>query len=44
MAKYQVRLERDVAELVKRSAKDNSRSFPKEVNHLLRELLKKQSK
>jgi hypothetical protein len=39
MAKAQIRLENDVASLAKKSAKDNSRSLVKEVNHLLRELL-----
>jgi hypothetical protein len=43
MAKAQVRLEKDVAVLVKKSAKQNSRSVPKEVNHLLREVLKSKS-
>lgn len=33
----QIRLEKDVAVLTKKSADKNSRSLPKEVNHILRE-------
>lgn len=40
MSKLQVRLDKDVESLVKKSAKDNSRTVPREVNHLLREVLK----
>lgn len=44
MAKPQIRLDRDVAILVQKSAQANSRSLPKEVNHILREVLKRASK
>ena len=36
---FQVRLEPDVAKVVKKSSEDNSRSLPKEVNVLLRKQL-----
>lgn len=44
MAKTQVRLEKDVAVLAKKSAQTNSRSLVKEVNHILRDVLNKDAK
>ncbi len=36
MEKAQIRLEKDVTALVKKASEANSRSIPKEVNHVLR--------